>query len=136
MSEPDTTNKTNLDLEQNPEQESEQTESRVLLSTAQETNPQGDKYPKTPKVPDEEFLASAQCLNQNYTWLSCSKVFCPPWRRCIGGQCICKMPYKCPRQQINACTLEGSVYYSMCQANAISCRSKKATFSHFSQTCK
>uniref|UniRef100_A0A673GPR4 trypsin n=1 Tax=Sinocyclocheilus rhinocerous TaxID=307959 RepID=A0A673GPR4_9TELE len=72
---------------------------------------------------DEDFLGPAQCLNQKYTWLSCSKVFCPPWRRCIGGQCVCKMPYKCPRLK-NTCTLDGSVYYSMCQANAISCRTK------------
>uniref|UniRef100_A0A8C1NP47 trypsin n=1 Tax=Cyprinus carpio TaxID=7962 RepID=A0A8C1NP47_CYPCA len=70
-----------------------------------------------------------------YTWQSCSKVFCPPWKRCIGGQCVCKMPYKCPRQQ-NTCALDGSVYYSMCQANAISCRTKTPIFSHFSSSCK
>uniref|UniRef100_A0A671PNB3 trypsin n=1 Tax=Sinocyclocheilus anshuiensis TaxID=1608454 RepID=A0A671PNB3_9TELE len=84
---------------------------------------------------DEDFLGPAQCLDQKYTWLSCSKVFCPPWRRCIGGQCVCKMPYKCPRLK-NTCTLDGSVYYSMCQANAISCRTKTPTFSHFSSSCK
>ncbi|XP_016405095.1 complement factor I-like [Sinocyclocheilus rhinocerous] len=94
-----------------------------------------DSNPKPPKVLDEDFLGPAQCLNQKYTWLSCSKVFCPPWRRCIGGQCVCKMPYKCPRLK-NTCTLDGSVYYSMCQANAISCRTKTPTFSHFSSSCK
>ncbi|XP_073679424.1 complement factor I-like [Garra rufa] len=46
------------------------------------------------------------------------------------------MPYKCPRQQINVCTLDGSAYYSMCQANAIACRSNEPTFSHFGQNCK
>ncbi|XP_050952522.1 complement factor I isoform X4 [Labeo rohita] len=120
-----------------PEQESKQIESAPDLRPPKlkpDTPAKPDSTPK-PKVPDEHFL-SPQCLNQNYTWFSCSKVFCPPWRRCIGGQCVCKMPYKCPRQQINACTLDGSVYYSMCQANAISCRTKKPIFSHFSQTCK
>ncbi|XP_052449747.1 complement factor I isoform X1 [Carassius gibelio] len=88
------------------------------------------------EVPDEDFLGPAQCLDQKYTRLSCSKVFCPPWRRCIAGQCVCKTPNKCPQQKIKACTLDGSEYYSMCQANAISCRTKSPTFSHFSQTCK
>ncbi|KTG43139.1 hypothetical protein cypCar_00034725 [Cyprinus carpio] len=89
-----------------------------------------------PKVPDEDFLGPAQCLDQKYTRLSCSKVFCPPWRRCIAGQCVCKMPNKCPQQKIKACTLDGSEYNSMCQANAISCRTKRPIFSHFSQSCK
>ncbi len=89
-----------------------------------------------PSVSDEDFLGPAQCLDQKYTRWSCSKVFCPPWRRCIAGQCVCKMPYKCPRQQISACTLDGSEYFSMCQANAIACRSKKPVFSHFSTSCK
>ncbi|XP_039508220.1 complement factor I isoform X2 [Pimephales promelas] len=70
-----------------------------------------------------------------HTRWSCSKVFCPPWRRCISGQCVCKMPYKCPRQDKQACTLDGSHYYSMCQTKAISCRSSKPVFSHFSSAC-
>ncbi|XP_067301472.1 complement factor I [Pseudorasbora parva] len=85
---------------------------------------------------EESFLGPAQCLEQKYTRLSCSKVFCPPWRRCIGGQCVCKMPYKCPRQEYRACTLQGSEYYSMCQAKAISCRSNTPIFSHISTTCE
>ncbi|KAF4096222.1 hypothetical protein G5714_022191 [Onychostoma macrolepis] len=89
-----------------------------------------------PRVSDEDFLGPAQCLDQKYTRWSCSKVFCPPWRRCIAGQCVCKIPYKCPRQKISACTLDGSEYFSMCQANAISCRTKTPIFSHFSESCK
>ncbi|KAF4096221.1 complement factor I [Onychostoma macrolepis] len=98
--------------------------------------PKTDSQSKPQRVSDEDFLGPAQCLNQKYTRWSCSKVFCPPWRRCIAGQCVCKMPYKCPRQKISACTLDGAMYYSMCQANAISCRSKTPIFSHFSQSCK
>ncbi|XP_059397295.1 complement factor I-like [Carassius carassius] len=132
----------------NSEPIANQTESHVvpLASTESETLPEptesrrdleskSDSNPKVSKERDEDFLGTAQCLKQKYTWLSCSKVFCPPWRRCIEGQCVCKMPYKCPRQQ-NTCTQEGPVYYSMCQANAISCRTKTPTFSHFSPSCK
>ncbi|KAL1249212.1 hypothetical protein QQF64_020217 [Cirrhinus molitorella] len=109
----------------------------IQQQTAKPTpTPTPTTNPQPTEAPDKYFLGTAQCQQQKYTWLSCSKVFCPPWRRCIGGQCVCKLPYKCPRQQLNACTLDGSVYYSMCQANAISCRSSKATFSHFSPTCK
>lgn len=134
----------------NPEPKTNQTESHVVesplpvpepetSSESSNSNPNSksktDSNLKSPKARDEDFLGPAQCLNQKYTWQSCSKVFCPPWKRCIGGQCVCKMPYKCPRQQ-NTCALDGSVYYSMCQANAISCRTKTPIFSHFSSSCK
>lgn len=100
-------------------------------------NPKSSKRKvKTQQESNEDFLGPAQCRRHNYTRLSCSKVFCPPWRRCISGQCVCKMPYKCPRQDMPACTLDGSQYYSMCQAKAISCRSSQPTFSHFSSVCK
>ncbi|XDV46717.1 hypothetical protein PO909_014545 [Leuciscus waleckii] len=101
-----------------------------------EETPKSKPGRKPPKGSEEDFLGPAQCLRQKYTRLSCSKVFCPPWRRCISGQCVCKMPYKCPRQDKPACTLDGSQYYSMCQAKAISCRSSQPTFSHFSSVCK
>ncbi|XP_016110456.1 complement factor I-like isoform X1 [Sinocyclocheilus grahami] len=149
----DLENKTDLGLKEktgdllgeNSELESHQTVSplafpkpKILsehLNPNTDSQPKTDSNPKPPKVLDEDLLGPAQCLGQKYTWLSCSKVFCPPWRRCIGGQCVCKMPYKCPRLK-NTCTLDGSVYYSMCQANAISCRTKTPTFSHFSSSCK
>ncbi|XP_051516806.1 complement factor I-like [Myxocyprinus asiaticus] len=93
--------------------------------------------PKPVKRPlDDGVLGPQQCRKQNYTRLSCTKVFCPPWMRCISGECMCKIPYKCPRQDSRVCALDGSSYYSMCQAKAISCRSKEPVFSHFSSTCK
>ncbi|XP_051946976.1 complement factor I isoform X3 [Xyrauchen texanus] len=126
--------------------------------------PQTEQKPQTPKVPsiakpanpnpdqpeqnpgkieptnkphvNDGVLGPQQCLEQKYTRLSCAKVFCPPWMRCISGVCVCKVPYKCPRQESRVCTLDGLSYYSMCQANAISCRSKEPVFSHFSATCK
>ncbi|XP_043088489.1 complement factor I [Puntigrus tetrazona] len=113
------------------EQESTRTESDVVNPEPRTTDSQSEP----PKDPDEDFLGPAQCLKEKYTRSSCSKVFCPPWRRCIAGQCVCKMPYKCPRQKTSACTLDGAVYYSMCQANAIACRTKTSTFSHFGMTC-
>ncbi len=122
------------------ELESKQTESNEVQPTPKTPNidsqPKSDSKSKSRKGSDEDFLGPAQCLDQKYTRWSCSKVFCPPWRRCIAGQCTCKIPYKCPRQEISACTLDGAVYYSMCQANAIACRTKKPVFSHFSTSCK
>ncbi|XP_065131712.1 complement factor I [Paramisgurnus dabryanus] len=91
------------------------------------------KSKEKPKPPN--YLGPQQCLDRNYTHLSCAKVFCPPWMRCLSGECVCKIPYKCPRQTDRACGLDGSSYSSMCQAKAISCRSKQPTFSHFSPSC-
>uniref|UniRef100_A0A3B1KDI2 trypsin n=1 Tax=Astyanax mexicanus TaxID=7994 RepID=A0A3B1KDI2_ASTMX len=77
-----------------------------------------------------------QCLEAKYTHLSCSKVFCPPWRRCISGHCQCKLPYQCPRVGDSACGLDKKSYLSYCHAQAVACRSNKAVFSHFGFNCK
>ncbi|KAA0706485.1 Complement factor I [Triplophysa tibetana] len=90
----------------------------------------------TEPTPGDGYLGPAQCLEKKYTRLSCAKVFCPPWMRCVSGECLCKIPYKCPKLQTNVCGLDGSSYTSMCQAQAISCRSKEAIFSHFSPRCQ
>ncbi|KAL6483980.1 hypothetical protein MHYP_G00088530 [Metynnis hypsauchen] len=72
-----------------------------------------------------------ECLKEKYTRLSCSKVFCPPWRRCISGKCVCKLPYQCPRLGRGVCGLNGQSYISFCQAQAIACRTNTAVFSHY-----
>ncbi|XP_067228354.1 complement factor I-like [Chanodichthys erythropterus] len=108
----------------------------VPLATPKPKTAKKTEEPKASKEPAGDSLVIPQCLHQNYTRLSCAKVFCPPWRRCIAGQCVCKMPYKCPRQDYRACTLDGPEYYSMCQAKAISCRSNRPIFSHMSTTCR
>ncbi|XP_051518332.1 complement factor I isoform X5 [Myxocyprinus asiaticus] len=104
-------------------------------STAQIENTQKSEPTKKPHANDG-VLGPQQCLEQKYTRLSCAKVFCPTWMRCISGECVCKVPYKCPRQDNRVCALDGSSYYSMCQVKAISCRSKEPLFSHFSGNCK
>lgn len=97
----------------------------------------GPKLPKIPppQPPKDEYLGPQECLDKKYTHLSCAKVFCPPWRRCIDGACLCKLPYQCPRLGSTVCGLDNEGYSSMCQALAISCRSTKPLFSHFSETC-
>lgn len=76
-------------------------------------------------------LLSQECVLGKYTRLSCAKVFCPPWQRCIDGQCVCKLPYQCPRIGATACGLNGRSYLSLCHTQAISCRYKKPVFSHY-----
>ncbi|XP_036446847.1 complement factor I [Colossoma macropomum] len=83
-----------------------------------------------PKKSDHDRL-SPECLNEKYTRLSCSKVFCPPWRRCINGKCICKLPYQCPRLGRAVCGLNGQSYISFCQAQAVACKRNTAAFSHY-----
>lgn len=82
-------------------------------------------------------LLSEECVSNKYTRLSCAKVFCPPWQRCINGQCACKLPYQCPRLGARACGLDGRNFLSLCQAQAIACRDKKPVFSHYAHlgTC-
>uniref|UniRef100_A0A3B4CSH4 trypsin n=1 Tax=Pygocentrus nattereri TaxID=42514 RepID=A0A3B4CSH4_PYGNA len=102
----------------------------------QPTKPGPDQQPPKPgpdlqpRKPPSERL-SQECLKEKYTRLSCSKVFCPPWRRCINGKCVCKLPYQCPRLGRSVCGLNGQSYISYCQAQAIACRTNTAVFSHY-----
>uniref|UniRef100_A0A3B1J3V4 Factor I / membrane attack complex domain-containing protein n=1 Tax=Astyanax mexicanus TaxID=7994 RepID=A0A3B1J3V4_ASTMX len=79
---------------------------------------------------------SLECLQRNYTRLSCSKVFCLPWQRCISGKCVCKLPYQCPRPGIAVCGLNQKPHWSFCHAQAIACRDSKPVFSHYGTNCK
>ncbi|XP_072552177.1 complement factor I-like [Salminus brasiliensis] len=90
--------------------------------------------PQQHKNPPPKWL-SQECLRENYTHLSCSKVFCPPWRRCISGQCVCKLPYQCPRIGETVCGLDRKSYLNYCQAQAAACRANKPVFSHYGLNC-
>ncbi|XP_037396813.1 complement factor I-like isoform X2 [Pygocentrus nattereri] len=83
-----------------------------------------------PRISPSDRL-SQECLKEKYTRLSCSKVFCPPWMRCLNGKCVCKLPYQCPRLGISVCGLNGRSYISYCQAQVVACRSNTAVFSHY-----
>ncbi|GAA6072386.1 complement factor I isoform X2 [Tachysurus ichikawai] len=86
-------------------------------------------HPNTPPP----SLFSQECRSGNYTRLSCAKVFCPPWQRCINGQCVCKLPYQCPRTGPGACGLDGKSHLTLCHSQAHACRYKKPIFSHYTQ---
>eukprot|EP00066_Takifugu_rubripes_P029447 XP_011618713.1 PREDICTED: complement factor I [Takifugu rubripes] len=84
----------------------------------------------------EPFLGPPECLQRRYTRQSCDLVFCPPWERCLDGQCLCKVPYQCPSENVTAvCGRDGRNYRSYCQVMAVSCRTKSPKFSHFGQNC-
>ncbi|TNM93926.1 hypothetical protein fugu_002102 [Takifugu bimaculatus] len=84
----------------------------------------------------EPFLGPPECLQRRYTRQSCDLVFCPPWERCLDGQCLCKVPYQCPSENVTAvCGRDGRNYRSYCQLMAVSCRTKSPKFSHFGQNC-
>nr|XP_020477827.1 complement factor I isoform X1 [Monopterus albus] len=94
--------------------------------------------PVTRKAPEEDnFLGPPECLEKKFTRASCNLVFCPPWERCIDGQCNCKLPYMCPTENVTAvCGRDSRSYRSFCQVMAISCRTKKPFMSHFGDNCQ
>ncbi|XP_026225022.1 complement factor I isoform X2 [Anabas testudineus] len=93
--------------------------------------------PTTTLAPElDEFLGSPECLEKKFTRASCSLVFCPPWERCIEGQCTCKPPYMCPVDNVTpVCGKDNRMYLSYCQVMALSCRTKKSAMSHFALNC-
>ncbi|XP_066527594.1 complement factor I [Hoplias malabaricus] len=92
--------------------------------------------PRSKPLTDPSALLVQECLKEKYTHLSCSKVLCRPWERCISGKCSCKLPYQCPRIGRPVCGRNDVSYISFCQAQASACRSGKATFSHIGQNCE
>lgn len=59
------------------------------------------------------------CHVTRYTRRSCDLVFCPPWERCMDGQCLCKLPYQCPSVNVTAvCGRDGRSYRSYCQVTS------------------
>ncbi|KAL7375996.1 hypothetical protein ABVT39_027884 [Epinephelus coioides] len=93
--------------------------------------------PTAPQTPEnDEFLGSPECLEKKFTRASCDLVFCPPWQRCIEGQCSCKPPYLCPAENVTAvCGRDSRNYRSYCQVIAYSCLTKKPAMSHFGKNC-
>ncbi|KAK2863395.1 hypothetical protein Q5P01_002928 [Channa striata] len=91
----------------------------------------------TPSPPArDEFLGPPECVKKKLIRASCGLVFCPPWERCIEGQCSCKPPYMCPTENVNSvCGQDHKKYRSFCQVMALSCRTKKPLMSHFGSNC-
>ncbi|KAJ8403664.1 hypothetical protein AAFF_G00349900 [Aldrovandia affinis] len=86
-------------------------------------------------APRDEYLSSDECLNKRFTHLSCQKVFCPPWMRCINGACSCKLPYMC-QKGTPVCSSNKRTYFSFCQVKAVECLREITTFSHIGGDCK
>ncbi|XP_047194761.1 complement factor I isoform X3 [Hippoglossus stenolepis] len=116
-----------------------------------EQSPQIHQFliPSTPEVPssppptptaaekkEDKYLGSPECLIKKLTRASCDLVFCPPWERCVEGQCSCKPPYLCPTDDVTAvCGRDHRTYRSYCQVMAVSCRTKKPVMSYFGDKC-
>ncbi|XP_039704809.1 complement factor I [Pteropus medius] len=75
-----------------------------------------------------EDLVEKQCLTEKFTHLSCHKVFCQPWQKCIEGKCICKLPYQCPKNGTTVCSTNGKSYPTYCQQKSLECIQPKAKF--------
>ncbi|KAL2780738.1 complement factor I isoform 3 preproprotein [Daubentonia madagascariensis] len=69
----------------------------------------------------QEDLVEKKCLAKKYTHLSCNKVFCQPWQKCIDGTCVCKLPYQCPKNGTAVCATNGRSYPTYCQLKSWEC---------------
>ncbi|XP_025321689.1 complement factor I isoform X1 [Canis lupus baileyi] len=78
----------------------------------------------TPQV----SLLDEKCLTERYTHLSCNKVFCQPWQKCIDGTCTCKLPYQCPKDGTSVCSTNGRSYPTYCQQKSFECLRPGAKF--------
>ncbi|XP_048383977.2 complement factor I isoform X2 [Stegostoma tigrinum] len=74
---------------------------------------------------------AAGCRDKNFTYTSCQKIFCQPWEKCIHGNCVCKLPYQCPKNGGNVCSGNAKKYRTYCQLKSIECFRNSETFSHF-----
>uniref|UniRef100_A0A8C3W9H7 Complement factor I n=1 Tax=Catagonus wagneri TaxID=51154 RepID=A0A8C3W9H7_9CETA len=85
---------------------------------------------KTTSAPDtsQEDLVEKKCLTEKYTHLSCNKVFCQPWQKCIDGTCICKLPYQCPKNGTRVCSANGKSYPTYCHQKSFECLRPEAKF--------
>ncbi|ELV13709.1 Complement factor I [Tupaia chinensis] len=75
-------------------------------------------------------LVDEECLAHRYTHLSCTKVFCQPWQKCIDGACVCKLPYQCPKNGSAVCSDNGRSYPTYCQQKSLECLRPGAKFSN------
>ncbi|KAM9238167.1 complement factor I isoform 2-T2 [Dugong dugon] len=76
----------------------------------------------------QEDLIDKKCLTEKYTHLSCNKVFCQPWQKCIDGTCVCKLPYQCPKNGTSVCSTNGRSYPTYCQQKSFECLRPEAKF--------
>uniref|UniRef100_A0A8C8ZC41 Complement factor I n=1 Tax=Prolemur simus TaxID=1328070 RepID=A0A8C8ZC41_PROSS len=83
----------------------------------------------------QEDLVEKKCLAKKYTHLSCDKVFCQPWQKCIEGTCRCKLPYQCPKNSTVMCATNGKSYPTYCHLKSLECLHPATKFLN-NGTCK
>ncbi|XP_063042655.1 complement factor I-like [Engraulis encrasicolus] len=107
-------------------------------------NPPNRNAPSAPapggtvEVVAAAYVSSQECLGQKYTRLSCSKINCPPGRRCVKGKCECMPSDQCPDAGDNqtVCGSDGKQYDSACHLMAHSCNNAEGVhFSHNGANC-
>ncbi|KAM9699916.1 complement factor I isoform 2-T2 [Dama dama] len=81
----------------------------------------------TPGTSQKDFV-DKKCLTAKYTHLSCKKVFCQPWQKCVDGTCLCKLPYQCPKNGTRVCSTNGKSYPTYCQQKSFECFRPEAKF--------
>ncbi|XP_014453989.1 complement factor I isoform X6 [Alligator mississippiensis] len=69
-----------------------------------------------------------ECLKEKYTQDSCEKVFCLPWKRCVSGNCICKLPYQCPKNGTSVSSINGKTFRTYCQLKSYECQRPEAKY--------
>ncbi|XP_043727042.1 complement factor I isoform X1 [Cervus elaphus] len=85
------------------------------------------KPASTPGTSQKDFV-DEKCLTAKYTHLSCKKVFCQPWQKCVDGTCLCKLPYQCPKNGTRVCSTNGKSYQTYCQQKSFECFRPEAKF--------
>ncbi|XP_058577648.1 complement factor I isoform X1 [Neofelis nebulosa] len=102
-------------------------------SFCKDTDENQEQWTKKPQLPSTSYipqkdLLDNKCLTEKYTHLSCNKVFCQPWQKCIDGTCICKLPYQCPKNGSRVCSTNGKSYLTYCQQKSFECLQPRAKF--------
>nr|XP_035953946.1 complement factor I isoform X3 [Halichoerus grypus] len=85
------------------------------------------KLSSTLNTPQKD-LVDEKCLTEKYTHLSCKKVFCQPWQKCIDRTCVCKLPYQCPKNGTPVCSTNGKTYPTYCHQKSYECLHPGAKF--------
>ncbi|XP_006881212.1 PREDICTED: complement factor I [Elephantulus edwardii] len=96
---------------------------------SKKTTTRDPEHTLTSDTPQEDII-DKKCLTEKYTHLSCEKVFCQPWQKCIDRTCTCKLPYQCPKNGTSVCSANGRSYPTYCQQKSIECLQSQAKFSN------
>ncbi|XP_075785832.1 complement factor I isoform X2 [Pelodiscus sinensis] len=114
--------------ERSPIKESKEVQQeRSPIKESKEVQQERSLIKESKEVQQERSLIK-ECLNNKYTHNSCKKVFCNAWQRCVGGNCICKLPYQCPKNTTSVCSTKGRTFHNYCQLKAYECQHPQEKF--------